>query len=563
MSARNQTQRVASVEDADESGNIIEGTDRYAESVASPTREKPNTSRARREKLGRDSPSPISGVLTDSDSTIHPISPLRRGSRAKPSRETRERKEVPLSNSQKRSSNKQAVIAMRPAPKHAHTTNPDYGYARRSDEASYYGVPTTVTAASSRPRPQPSRQRPASYYGPPSRPPQANARFYAHPPPSAPLPTSYPPPSWAAGPVVYPGAPPAPAPQPDYFAPRQQNLMARFNRPQSAMGHRPTQTIAYDYEEEDPRPPLVKRASVSRKVKADLDRRTMPPPARPASARPTTLAFRPPPTTPARRSVAFDDTDLAGDADLFRDISPLTQYNYSPPAALQRTRRPSVGATSVSYDTGPYRTEVATSRPNRRHSYLGNQSVSSGSGYEDKMRQATAYQNDIDGGPTMPLTAESLRKASKNGGSSRSTRSSGSHDESEYRRSATTRTTRSSGNGGNDEDVTIRVKGQALLKVGGAEMQCQDGAEINITRGPGGYLGGSDKSSYVDIEDRRSRMERPQARIRSSSQAGSYPRSAPRYDMPLSRYDNNTYQYPPPSAIPPYPAYPSRYENEF
>lgn len=294
----------------------------------------------------------------------------------------------------------------------------------------------------------------------------------------------------------------------------------------------------------------------------------MPPPQRPASARPTTLAFRPPPTTPARRSVAFDDADLAGDSDLFRDISPqVTKYNYSPPETLQRRRRPSIGATSASYDTGHYRTEVASSRPSRRHSYLGGQSVSSGSGYEDKLRQATAYQNEVDGGPSLPLTAESLRKATKNGGSSRSTRSSGSHDESEYRRSATTRTTRSSGNGINDEDVTIKVKGQALLKVGGAEMQCQDGAEINISRGPAGY-GGSDKSSYIDIEDRRSRMERPQARIRSSSQAGSYSRSTPRYDMPLSRYDSPaSYGYPPPppqQAIPPYPSYPvTRYDNEF
>lgn len=286
----------------------------------------------------------------------------------------------------------------------------------------------------------------------------------------------------------------------------------------------------------------------------------MPPPQRPASARPT-VGFRPPPTATARRNVAFDDDDLAGgDPTMFRAMSPPSQYQYPPQTVVPRTRRPSVGATSISYDSGAFRTEVATTRNSRRHSYLGGHSVSSGSAYEDKMRQAAAYQDDIGGGPTMPLTAESLRKASKNGGSSRSTRSSGSRDESEYRRSATTRTTRSSGNG-NDEDVTIRVKGQALLKVGGAEMQCQDGAEINITRGgPGPYQGGSDQSSYIEAEDRRTRMERPATRTRASSQAGSYSRTLqPRYDMPLSRYD--TYQYPP--VIPPYPPYPTRHDEEY
>jgi hypothetical protein len=49
-------------------------------------------------------------------------------------------------------------------------------------------------------------------------------------------------------------------------------------------------------------------------------------------------------------------------------------------------------------------------------------------------------------------------------------------------------------NASSDEDVTIRVKGSTVLKFGNMEMQCQDGAEINITsrssqpeiRNPGG-----------------------------------------------------------------------------
>lgn len=212
----------------------------------------------------------------------------------------------------------------------------------------------------------------------------------------------------------------------------------------------------------------------------------------------------------------------------------------------------------MSYDVGPYRTEVAGN--NRRNSYKN--SVSSNySDFEAKLQEAAAYQQDV-GGPSVPLTAEMLRKASKNGGSSRSTRSSGSHDESDYRQSATTRTTRSSNN---EEDFTIRIKGVRSVEVGGAKMHCDDGAEINIASRPAvGYRGGSDRSSYIDPEDRRiedrrpHRIERPPTRTRSGSQAGSFSRT-PRYDTapplshaPMPRYDNARYDqfgYP----LPPYP----------
>jgi len=196
----------------------------------------------------------------------------------------------------------------------------------------------------------------------------------------------------------------------------------------------------------------------------------------------------------------------------------------------------------------------------------------------------------------MPLTAETLRKAGKSGTSSRSTRSSGSHDESDYRQqSATTRTTRSTAPN-NDEDVTIRVKGSTVLKFGNTEMQCEDGAEINITSRSGNpeiRAAGSDRSSYVEQDDRRTRVDNDdrrtrvdiptQSRIRATSRAKSRPRSFSRsfskYDVAAPKYEINRYDAGPrydggadfdayttyaptlPPPPPAYPEYPSSYSS--
>lgn len=294
----------------------------------------------------------------------------------------------------------------------------------------------------------------------------------------------------------------------------------------------------------------------------------MPPPARPQSARPVTLAYRPPPPPSTPRRVVgarFDDDELDPDQNLFH-VSPLAPYEYPPamPPMQQRIRRPSVGAASAAYDTGSYRTEVA----GRRSSYLGRHSISSNSDFEEKMRMAQAYQEDVSGGPQMPLTAETLRKASKNGGSSRSTRSSGSHDESDYRnQSATTRTTRSSNN--NEESyTTIHVKGARMVEVDGAKMHCDNGAEINISKRAPANSYRDDRSSYADQEDGRRIVEdlpprprgridmRPPTRTRSGSQSGSYARTPSRYETaPIQRYDSQQFDawgYP---LGPPYSAY--------
>ncbi|KAK4114883.1 hypothetical protein N656DRAFT_796496 [Canariomyces notabilis] len=555
MSRRGERPIVASVEDVDENGNVVEGTDRYASSVApsSPAKEQPNTGRARN-KGRRSSSSPITtSALTDSDSTVHPQRDSKKSSKDR----------------DKSVSKKALMAASRPPVKHAKTTSS----IPKRDEASYYGVdPTTITPATSRPRAQTSR--PSSYYGP-SRPPPANARFYANQPPTPLMTGSLPPHSWLGPGPLPPYPPPSPSPvimqqppppHPDYFTrpPEARPLEARFGslgsvRPQSSMGFRPSRAaIEYDDYETPPERTLARRPSTTRKVsKGEADRKTMPPPPRPASARPTALAFRPPPSTSARRTVGFEDRDPDDDDPLFRDLSPLApaSYGYTPPMPFRP--RPSFGATEASFDIHDFRTEVA-GKGHRRHSYYGGHSASSGSAYEEKVRQATRYQDDVAGGSQLPLTAESLRKAVRNGGSSRSTKSSGSHDESsEYRQSATTRTTRSSAN--NDEDVTIRVKGSTVLKLGNAEFQCQDGAEINISSrgGTADIRASSDRSSYLDQDDRRTRVDIPSARARASSRARSYSRNFAKYD---AGSDYDAYDYPQPLP-PPYPPYPSAYSS--
>jgi hypothetical protein len=583
------------VEDVDESGNIIEGSYRYASSAApsSPAKEQPNTSRTRREKTRRKSSSPVTtSVLTDSDSTLHP-----RKDSLKKSNKDREKAAA---------SKKALMAAQRPPPKHAKTAQ---GIPRKDIEASYYGV--DVTPATSRPRAQ---SRPSSFYAS-SRPPPANARFYANQTPGPSLPTSFPPPSWMGPPGPGPGhmappfGPPSPAPPlvmhhppppppSEYFSRPLESRFGGSARPQSAMGFRPSHALEFDdYEPHHVEKSLARRPSTTRKVsKHEEDRRAMPPPPprRPMSARPTTLAFRPPPGTPARR----DEHDLDVDDHLFQDLSPLAplplsgSYEYTSPLAYRP--RPNFGA-DLGYDD--FHTEVASGK-GRRNSYYGGNSASSGSAYEDKMRQATRYQDDTMGGPQMPLTAETLRKAGRSGTSSRSTRSSGSHDESDYRQqSATTRTTRSTAPN-NDEDVTIRVKGSTVLKFGNTEMQCQDGAEINITSRSGNpeiRAAGSDRSSYVEQDDRRTRVDNDdrrtrvdiptQSRLRATSRAKSRPRSFSRsfskYDVAAPKYEVGRYDagprydggtdydayttyaptLPPPPPPPPYPEYPSSYSS--
>lgn len=153
-------------------------------------------------------------------------------------------------------------------------------------------------------------------------------------------------------------------------------------------------------------------------------------------------------------------------------------------------------------------------------------------GYSDKVNEqlikAGVYQDSV-AGQTQALTKDALQKATRRsqGGSSRSTRSSSSHDESEWRHSNTTRTTRSIG----EEDVTIRVKGHAVVEVSGTKIECQDGSAISISSRPShpqARLIDSDKGSTA-YDDRKSRIERLPSRSRAISQSA-YSRNQPVYE---------------------------------
>lgn len=567
--------RIAHVASVDDDDNEIESSTTYAtSSIASPTKEKgypANTGKfrrgTRRESLSNvvafadpESTGPSGGGVSltrrdvkksssKSDQKEHREHKEHKEHREH--REHRERREQKESK-ERPSATKKVTLQTRPQARHSKTAPGSIDTAlsrRRAEEASYYGV-QDVTPASSAGRQRMSQTpRPTSCYGPTSRPPLSTSAYWQHHYPQTP--TSYPPQPWVShGSVVYPNPQPSPiiaAPAPtEYFPPVTPNvshLHNRFNlaRPQTTLGYRPQPAQpppppSYPQDDYVPGDP-VRRRSVSRRTTLDeaQARAAMPPPPRPQSARPTMVALAPPPAYPPRRP--FGEDDLAGDDALFQDVSP---GSYAPPSSYNtviRSRRLSIGAGSPYDPPSVYHVE---DRSGRRRSYFDGGGPG-GLAWEDKLKanmaQASSYQAVVEGGPALPLTAEALRKASKT--SSRSTRSSASRDESDYRQSATTRTTRSSDH---DEDITIKLTGSGILKVGGTELHCKEGAEVSINRGvptSGGrsHAGGSDRSSsvYDDHDSHRegrrvSRIERPaNSRSRASSQSGSYSRTPSSY----------------------------------
>ncbi|KXH68247.1 hypothetical protein CSAL01_10282 [Colletotrichum salicis] len=375
--------------------------------------------------------------------------------------------------------------------------------------------------------------------------------------PFAPAPgSSYgaPPGAWGPGSVPYPmQAPhhPPPPPSNDYFpptpvasSPRHSNLAHRFQqRPSSAMGHRSMSASSFEYdnygyhpspghghgpgltyEQENIPIPIGRRPSL--KVR-DRDSDLMPPPPPPRSR--TTApqqGFRPPPQPhPQQRQImsqGYDSDDFDGEESMYQDIVPHGyQYDDGVVARPRGHRRGSSTYSHRAYQIEPAPAPAPT-RSSRRHSYMaGGESGSySQTKYDSAQAAAMAYQNGVSGGG-VPLTAAALSKAGKKSKSSRSSGSSDSLDESDFLRSATTRTTRSSAIDG--DDITIKVTGHAVLRVGNAEIQCQDGGEINISQAAR-IAGGSDRDT-VYSDERRSRMDRPALRDRSESQADSYSRS--------------------------------------
>jgi hypothetical protein len=446
-----------------------------------------------------------------------------------------------------------------PTPTYAPTYTPTYTPTYRPQPVVSQPMPIRPRATTTQtyPRPQSFHQSyatPGGYYPPPSM-----SSYYQQPPVITP---SYPPPSPSSSYMRY-AATPQPPSQSDYFGSQHitapiRPLSARFDavprthssplepiaRTASAFGSRDVlrQTIAdsndagyYEDSYASAEGSTVRRRESIRKPsglsKAESDYISMPPPPPPQrETRPAGILRWPTIDSsidPLDNGTGYRDRDHSRE----RDAKPRYRDDPSP-------RRPSANRNSVSYDLGKDSDRVRVETANngrRRQSYYGQSASTGSSGYEDKLHQATSYQEDV-AGPTVPLTADMLRKQQRRqAGSSRSTRSSGSRDESDYRKSATTRTTRS-GSGNDDENVTIKVTGQARVMVGGAQIDCNQGGEIEIKRSQGqrAIRNGSERSHSEyeggQIEDRRSRVDRPTGRSRMSSQH-SYTRSTPHYPM--------------------------------
>ncbi|KAF3802456.1 hypothetical protein GCG54_00003259 [Colletotrichum gloeosporioides] len=87
------------------------------------------------------------------------------------------------------------------------------------------------------------------------------------------------------------------------------------------------------------------------------------------------------------------------------------------------------------------------------------------------------FRDFYDAGSVEPLTGETLKRSQRY---HTSFSSDGGRSERDYRQSASTRATRRSAF--EDENITIKVTGSAVLKIGSAEIQCQDDGEININQ---------------------------------------------------------------------------------
>jgi hypothetical protein len=562
---------VAYCEDADDTSSSVgnESTKKYA-TRTTPTKERPNTGKSRAEKQLQtkleDSVSSLSPPVSEPTS---PVDERQIKSRKKPSsssskstdrseREREARRREKKLAKEAELARQQAAEAKAARRSQGRTHAPpvvSHHEARRvqTDNPAFYGV-SQPAVTGSRPRAQ---TRPASYYaGQAPRPPIAHMGWHQQNP-QGPMPFpvgTYPmfpeaPHSVAtSGPYLGPGVETS-----GYFdsamgaAQNNDHLRKRFDRPTSAAGfHNNASPSGYppnDRVEQDRTHRVARRPSHNKKPSED--RTKMPPPdfvptrpMRTQSAANNNPPFRPPPqplqrsssrnqgrnSHQHRRSVnfadeVFDDSEFFNDG-LFNDNSPDPSHNQHR-GAINRLNRRS-GGFDHEFNPSPSKNR------DLRSAFGAAAFEQAGTSYDDKYRDAVKYQEVVSGPPAPPLTAEALRKANKARAveSSRSTRSSGSRDESDYRlRSNGTGITRSSS--GNKEDYTIEVSGNAVIRVQGAEIECTEGGRISLSSRPVGSRSGSDQASTVyQIEDSRSRVERKALphRSRAPSQSDSQSR---------------------------------------
>jgi hypothetical protein len=531
--------RAAYVEECDEGDRVVRGTRRSASTKKKSKSDR--ESRSGKDKKSRsDSGYSSQALITGSEAS----SPTQK--RVEVMKEQSTTKEERWS-----SSTKSPRKSTRPPLTHQNVTFPIQTSlpVRGKNVPNYFGISPGATTAvaplhvATTTLPNSSlRTRPQSYYAGMtvapsvfiSRPPPAPSAYFI--PPSTILPTSYPPQSPSVSYMKY-----APIQTTDsYFTSqpvRSRPLRDRFQsqvadpipRTSSTSGIKAITEGFYDY---DALADMRNSIRIRAKEAEDLER--MPPPElpfrRPSIHRIVTDSR----DAPNKYAQGYDDEprnyEKRSARGVFRNelavpprrrsTSRSSTYDYPRDESRIRIETPTNRRSSV-YDDQSRRSSVYD-EPSRRSSLYDGQTRTA-STFEEKLRQATGYQDEVAGGPPVSLTAEALRKQQRTASSSHSTRSSGSH-ESDLKHSATTRTTASRLDPDGD-DVTIRFKGGATVNIAGAEIKCQDGAEVNILTRKA-IRNGSEKAaseySTTTMDDRRSRAEsRPRSYSRSTSKSKS------------------------------------------
>jgi hypothetical protein len=244
------------------------------------------------------------------------------------------------------------------------------------------------------------------------------------------------------------------------------------------------------------------RNAIGQKTQAEYDREVMPPPPRPGILQNRTSEHRPDISAlathissetkepPFKRRISFNGSGFGQTA----------EYDFGSDKGSGKEKQ------RLEENDIPH---ANASTP--RQGYYGQSTVPSkiiedgNAAWDDTVIPGNEYDEYLDG-PTIPLTAEALRQ--QHAGTSRTTKSSGSQVKN--RTSITTMATTGSGSEV-DNEPTIRVKGgQARIMVGGAQIDCTDGGEIEIKRQKIIRNGSERSSSWhgVSSDDRRSLFDR-------------------------------------------------------
>lgn len=407
---------------------------------------------------------------------------------------------------------------------------------------------------SHRPRPKP---RPLSYSGAP--PPTANMGVAwagpGYPVPQMGYPTSsrgghHPMPvGYAGAGGISPQSPIGPPPFPEMGMPSHDHLMQRFvsSRPPSSTSHRdPGMNFAQDDYSEAPR---SRRPS---RTRYEDDRMRMPPPVtiphrttaphRAMSAVPPSSGmFRPPSAAGPRPQIRQNPSRAPASRRFSHEGEPEHEYGLYPEYADISPHEPRY-QTQGHRNSGYYEQVdmIPAGHRGRRSSVYGTAptyghrrapepvDLLSAEMENLQMNRAEEYQNRVGGqhGGT-PLTMAALNSR---GGvpSSRSTRSSGSHDDSEQRRSFSTAVTSSAG--ASEPMVTVTVNK--------AVIELASNGNVTVTTDKGSHRSSMDRMPPLQLEDRGRGDTRSHGRPRQQSLQSRYQPQGYPYD---DRYMGSAY----------------------